>query len=807
MVAMTPERIGEIDSAVDLVLNDPAFHAAVQRLGHELIDAHRSFGYERPTTSSLQSAHEKQRIPAAPGSADLLVSENKFVEPHLAAALELDSPFSSIGSTQSARPDLCAAVEWTASFRGDTGAIDRARAEKTRVFGEIRTSLANVDAKLRSLQTVEAAGVQQPGSSIALYAAAVRAAGIPDTKFAHSQVRGFQAIGDIPDSGMFRSVERAATKSFDELCHPAHNTHVARTLRREAARASAPGGEKRQYMLDVLTSKTRKEVAAGHAFGPYTAAELDAKFGGGAWRCLHRFGVPQGLEADGVTVKIRACDNGRSGQHNACTATHETIACEDAAFPMLAADLFDGAFAALGLPRMPLQHSTDDVDSAYRRMACGHPEATVVAIFDTKIGDVRYYTMNGFNFGLLSAVLAFNRHSQIVAMVARRFFGVCVAGYFDDYDITEPTFAGRTGKRVLRQLHVWLGMPLATGAKDVGPSANGNAFLGVISDLSRFVDGEAYIRSKPTRVAKLVTEIERYLEHRIPPDDPLSLFGKLEFTTSSAGYCRIGRAALATLRAWHTDAASHAPDTPLPPAVLEALAFFSSVLPRLPARRFAFGERRNRRKPIVLYTDAMYERSAAVPAQIGITIYDPEDVGSLDAPCGYRHASAPVPPDFMAALLPRQQQIGPLETVAPLVAMLSRPEQFRDREVILFVDNTQAVYTLASGYARQHDTARLVHMFHCLCAALGARVWLEYVPSGANIADQPSRGEFALLQRLGSTSFCETLRWPDMAPAWTGVFERVFAEFAPRPSKAEKRARARVAEAIDDERARRACVR
>jgi hypothetical protein len=33
MVAMTPERIGEIDSAVDLVLNDPAFHAAVQRLG------------------------------------------------------------------------------------------------------------------------------------------------------------------------------------------------------------------------------------------------------------------------------------------------------------------------------------------------------------------------------------------------------------------------------------------------------------------------------------------------------------------------------------------------------------------------------------------------------------------------------------------------------------------------------------------------------------------------------------------------------------------------------------------------------
>jgi len=93
-----------------------------------------------------------------------------------------------------------------------------------------------------------------------------------------------------------------------------------------------------------------------------------------------------------------------------------------------------------------------------------------------------------------------------------------------------------------------------------------------------------------------------------------------------------------------------------------------------------------------------------------------------------------VPDWILAALLPRKQQIGPLKTLAPLVALLTRPEQFCDREVILFVDNTQAVYTLASGYARQHDNARLVHMFHCMCAAIGAQVWLEYVPTGANLA-------------------------------------------------------------------------
>ena len=808
MVAMTAERIRVIDNLVEAILDQSAVHAATTALGHELIDAVGSYGYERPTTSSLQSANEKQRIPAAPGSADLLVSENKFVRPHIEKAKKLESPFTSVGGTRTARPDLRSAVNWTASFDGNAAGLRHERQRKERVFGEVRESLANVDAQLRALQTPEAAGVQQPGASIALYAAAMRAAGLPDsTGFASSRVRGFECIGDVPDSGLFRQKERKATRVFDELCHPVHNSQVARTLRKVGARARAPGGAKQMHMLRVLTAKTQKEVKAGLAFGPFTRSELDTKFGGGQWRCLHRFGVEQGFEDDGITVKVRACDNGRTGLHNECTSTHETIACEDASFPMLVADLFADAFAAMGRPRLPLAHSTDDVDGAYRRMAAAHPEATVVAIFDTDIGDVRYYTMNGFNFGLLSAVLAFNRHSQVVAMVARRFFGVCTAAYFDDYDITEPTFTGGTPKHVLSCLHTWLGMPLAQGAKNVARSQDANAFLGVISDLSRFVEGEAHMRSKPSRIAKLVATIEQYIESRGMRLDPLSFFGKLEFTTGSAGYCRVGRAALATLRAWHAEVAAGrdgGPDAPLPPAVLEALAFFRSVLPRLPPRRFRFAERRDRRPPIVMYTDAMYEPSSDVAARIGVTIYDPDDVGSANAPTGWRHASAVVPDDFMAALLPRKQQIGPLETLAPLVALLSRPEQFRDREVILFVDNTQAVYTLASGYARQHDAARLVHMFHCVCAAIGAQVWLEYVPTGANIADQPSRAEFALLLEMGSVDFSRSIEWPDMAPAWTGVFDRVFDAYAPKPTRAERKARKRVADAIDSERALRA---
>lgn len=796
---MADARRRAIQEQVREVLDTPAFHAAVARLRHELVDPVDSFGYDRPTTSSLQSIADRQPIPALPGSEDLLVSENKFVVPHVAAAKQLESPFSAIGGTRKARPDLRAAVRYVAGFKDDPTALRADRQRKARIFGEIRASLAHEDAALRGMQTPEARGVQSAGASIATLAAACRAAGMPDDDFAACQVHGFPCVGDVPDSGVFRANEKAASVDIHSLHHPAHNEAVASRLRREHGAARRPGGGKKLYQLEVLTRKTRKEVDAGHAFGPFTAEELDSKFGVGRWRCMQRFGVEQGFEADGVTVRIRPCDNGRASQHNAGTTVHETIACEDATFPVLVASLFAEEFGDDDLRQMG--HATDDVDSAYRRMASDRPEMTVIAIFDVTVGGVRYYTMNGFNFGILSAVLAFNRHSQRVAMIARRFFGVCTAAYFDDYDTAEPTYAGRTAKEVLHRIHGLLGMPLAKGDKDV-PFRGQNAFLGVVSDLTAFCQGLASMRSKPVRVAKVVASLEEYMARRTLSGDPLSLFGKLEYIAGSAGYSRVGRAALSTLRAWHADArASQAQEGVLPTAVLEALHFFHGALPELPARRFKFGAKRERKLPIVAYTDAMYEGGDGC---IGIAKFDPEMVGSAAAPDGWLHASARPPSHFLDGLIPRKQQIGPLETVAPICMLLSRPEDFRDREVILFVDNTQAVYTLAGGYARASDCAHLVHLYQCLCAALGTQVWIEYVPSGANIADHPSRGDMSLLEEWGSVDFSEDIEWPDLRMSWLDAFRYSIRNFAPKPPRSEFAARKRVREAIDEEISKRA---
>ena len=198
----------------------------------------------------------------------------------------------------------------------------------------------------------------------------------------------------------------------------------------------------------------------------------------------------------------------------------------------------------------------------------------------------------------------------------RRFFGSACAAYFDDYCMCEPMGCGSSAKVALRRLHRMLGMPLAVGPKDV-PMQFAAAFLGVISDLNQFhTTGTVSIRSKPDRVAKIVVRLEEaVLSGTLPPSDRVAIAGKVAYTTGSAGYNRVGRAAIGIL---YRSVAGEEIDRDIE----ECLMFLISILPILPIRRFLM--RAKRLRPILVYTDAMYEESSPVPGRIGLVIYDPE---------------------------------------------------------------------------------------------------------------------------------------------------------------------------------------
>ncbi|KOO31833.1 hypothetical protein Ctob_011203, partial [Chrysochromulina tobinii] len=76
--------------------------------------------------------------------------------------------------------------------------------------------------------------------------------------------------------------------------------------------------------------------------------------------------------------------------------------------------------------------------------------------------------------------------------------------------------------------------------------------------------------------------------------------------------------------------------------------------------------------------------------------------------------------------------------------------RFAGRRVVHFADNTVALSALVHGYSASVDMADISNAYHLLAAGLRTAAYFDYVPSAANIADLPSRGEFAIPRALGA---------------------------------------------------------
>jgi hypothetical protein len=787
-----PAQLALIALQVASILSSDTVTSATARIASSLVGPN-CVGHERPTTAFFQSIGDKQTYIGVPGADDLLVADAKFIADHVARATSLDSPFHD--DLRHPRPDLVDAVKFECAFAHDPDAFHADRLRRLAMWESLAASLSTAHKALQPPMSPQALYLLKAGASYPLIEAARIAIGWPDELMVPKRCMGFPTVGDYPDSGIFRTIERPATRAYSSLASATHNRYMVRFLRNQWRTASP----EQRKALRIVTSKTHDEVAAGLCFGGFSINEMSNILCGDAddpscFHAMHRFGVIQGVESDGVTPKVRVCDNARTSLTNECFGSHETIAIEDPSFPILTASLFAEFYPADKLPQ--LVHSTDDVKSAYRVIASLDPGSTVVAIYDTSVDDVRFFVLPGHNFGLAAAVISFNRLSQLIAAVARRCFGVPCGAYFDDYDCTEPAWAAPSGKLVLRRLHEWFGVPLADGTKDVPPRPV-NAFLGVISDFSRFAQGVVVLRSKPSRVAKLLTQAQQFLDSGMPAGAAQHFLGKCEFLQFSATAGRLGRAAIGILRRWDNERRhSRAPkDENLPEVAREALAFIIFLLWRLPPRTFHLRDTRPKRKPIVLYTDGMYEQKAATPARIGVAAFDSE----LPEDERWWHISAAVPPSVIGRWKVRTQYIGPIEVLAPLVALLSCPERFRDRDIILFIDNTGALFGIGKGDCREADCARMIHLFHCLCTALNVRVWCEYVASGANLADLPSRDDLELLKSMGSRGIeADKIRFPDLSLSLTESFQKIMDEFSPSMSTSFKRHRLQIEEAIKD---------
>ena len=74
----------------------------------------------------------------------------------------------------------------------------------------------------------------------------------------------------------------------------------------------------------------------------------------------------------------------------------------------------------------------------------------------------------------------------------------------------------------------------------------------------------------------------------------------------------------------------------------------------------------------------------------------------------------------------------------------------KEGDVLHLADNTAANSGVVSGGSRAPDMARIASAMRIRIAHLRIRLWVDFVKSEANFADDPSRENFTLLLEMGA---------------------------------------------------------
>jgi hypothetical protein len=379
---------------------------------------------------------------------------------HVADGVNAAHPEEGWGRTDGTPAALRASVAQLCAWRGDTGSK---RQKRWLAFEAVAAKLDSLTARVMGASSPQhiRCATGRP-VHVALVAACAAAMGI-EPNLAVDCACGFRCVGDLRESGRWRRADPVRDEwvdwtdeakqppdpeLLDRLNHAQHNARLLAQVT-AAGRAAEAAGGRRWEEVQAVFAATVKEIDKGLVDGFFDEATIDAMYGPGAWRAMMRFGVWQ-------RGKCRACDNAKASLHNRGTLAREKPSFDRADFPARVAALFADAGVFV-----PLEGGTDDVMAAYRRVMAALPQFTVFVLFHPERREAVLCILPGFNYGLVSAVHAFNRVSSFAVDVMRAFFAWAGNAFFDDFVTVEPTFAKRSGQAMLWRVMRRLGVPLA----------------------------------------------------------------------------------------------------------------------------------------------------------------------------------------------------------------------------------------------------------------------------------------------------------------------------------------------------------
>ena len=533
----------------------------------------------------------------------------------------------------------------------------------------------------------------------------------PDMSAAEDLCSGVQIVGALPTFGIYRAASQDDSADGSSF-NPASN----REWLEELFMRKPPPSEQAQ----VIFEKSEKERELGILEGWFSAEDLHTRFGLYQWRHMIRFATWQ--ENHGA---YRCIDNAKSSEHNLCTTAEERIHTTSVDMGMAICQRFRKLIGQPLCGDFALHASTKDMKRAYRQIPVGesHLQYSIVAVWHPKWHRWVFGILHGLAFGLLAAVLQFNRYPAALVAIARRWLAIPVINFFDDFKLTEPMFAKGSGAFYFDKLvdaFGWLFDP----DKD-RPFRVQAQFLG---GMETYLPDAVQLQPLADRVEAVRRKLCVAISTRtLRPKDALTLSGKLvHFARFFVG--RIGRGQTHAITEHGTGNAAAVSQQ-----LLHSLQFHLALLDLKPYRRVSLIPDGMPHR--VVYTDASCELQPPLTVPVVQVAWI-----VLDTTHGVSEGGFLVVPDeVIRSFQHRDTYIAQGEAFGPLLAVYFHRHILEKSHTIFFVDNLGVLSALITGHARVADFGTIVHAFHLSMACLKSTCWFEHVESGANPSDGGSR--------------------------------------------------------------------
>ena len=494
----------------------------------------------------------------------------------------------------------------------------------------------------------------------------------PDSQVATALCEGAEIVGELPTFGMYRKTEHTSP-SMSCFSQDDNERWLQEVLQRKP-----PPPEEAQ----VVWNKSEAERQLGILEGWMQPKDLHKRFGQYQWRPMVRFTVWQPNHG-----AYRCIDNAKSSEHNLCTSAEERIHTTSVDMGLAICQRFRKLLQTPLEQSCALQSATKDMKRAYRQVPVHtkHLCFSVIAIWHPKQHKWVFGILHGLAFGLLAAVVQFNRFPALIVALARRWLAVPVINFFDDFNITEPAFAKASGSVYFDKLVSLLGW-LFDVEKD-RPASPIARFLG---GLETYGPDEVALQPLPEREHAIKNQLTQAIHsQKLSPSDARTLSGKL---THLACFFlgRIGRGQTRALICQGQGATSHVSFH-----LHQSLQFYLWLLQAKPYRVVPLSTSHMRRRTI--YTDASCETRPPLLRPVVQVSWLTLDTASSVAVGGF----TVVPDQVLQSFQERSTYIAQGEAFGPLLALHFHAGVLACSHNILFIDNLGVLSALISGPALQ----------------------------------------------------------------------------------------------------------